>query len=175
MSDNYLIALSPLTLASLPDLIYLDISGNPWRCDCDSVWLLGWLSSEASGAQTPASARRLHHVTQCVCDTPSSLQGTNLIHALSNILQPFCQLSTRTYNTTFDVVTQTTIKTEVRSTNSDSEDSTGRGGGESGRTTQSGSTWATNGQTSAPNQAGFVSASAVKRHRGAQLDWILRQ
>ncbi|XP_077410363.1 toll-like receptor 22 [Vanacampus margaritifer] len=57
-------------MSSLPALLYLDLQGNSFLCDCDNTWLLQWLNS---------SQTQVYDAYNFVCNYPLHLKGTNLL------------------------------------------------------------------------------------------------
>uniref|UniRef100_A0A3B4A0Z6 LRRNT domain-containing protein n=1 Tax=Periophthalmus magnuspinnatus TaxID=409849 RepID=A0A3B4A0Z6_9GOBI len=64
VSRNNLTTLNITSLIALPALRSVDLSGNPWSCDCDNEDLCLWVHLEDEG--------------QTVCGSPADLQGSRL-------------------------------------------------------------------------------------------------
>ncbi|XP_019936399.1 leucine-rich repeat-containing protein 52 [Paralichthys olivaceus] len=69
VSRNNLTALNISSLIALPALRSLGLSGNPWRCDCDTEDLCLWVQIEGFKFQDEG---------QTVCHSPSELAGQRL-------------------------------------------------------------------------------------------------
>ncbi|XP_077365621.1 toll-like receptor 22 [Festucalex cinctus] len=57
-------------MSSLPALIYLDLQGNTFLCDCDNTWFLQWLNK----TQT-----QVYDADNFVCNYPLHLKGMKLL------------------------------------------------------------------------------------------------
>ncbi|XP_048833587.1 leucine-rich repeat-containing protein 52-like [Brienomyrus brachyistius] len=69
ISRNNLTALNITTLIALPALRSLGISGNPWRCDCETEDLCLWVQIEGFKFQDEG---------QIVCQDPPDMMGQRL-------------------------------------------------------------------------------------------------
>ncbi|KAJ0011812.1 hypothetical protein NQD34_012787 [Periophthalmus magnuspinnatus] len=69
VSRNNLTTLNITSLIALPALRSVDLSGNPWSCDCDNEDLCLWVHLEGFKFQDEG---------QTVCGSPADLQGSRL-------------------------------------------------------------------------------------------------
>ncbi|XP_078594945.1 uncharacterized protein LOC144872535 [Branchiostoma floridae x Branchiostoma japonicum] len=70
LRNNSLSALTPSVLSGLDTLSYLDVSLNPWQCDCGTVWLQTWSQPTATG-----HGGSLIHSAETTCSSPSGANG----------------------------------------------------------------------------------------------------
>ena len=71
LHDNKLTSLPQGIFDSLRNLNHLDLSNNPWECDCSITWLEVWLDS------LPANFV-LDNADTTSCSSPQDVQGTRL-------------------------------------------------------------------------------------------------
>ena len=71
LHDNKLTSLSQGVFDFLKNLNHLDLSNNPWECDCSITWLKVWLDSR------PANFV-LDNANTTSCSSPQDVQGTRL-------------------------------------------------------------------------------------------------
>uniref|UniRef100_A0A3P8SV04 Si:dkey-52j6.3 n=1 Tax=Amphiprion percula TaxID=161767 RepID=A0A3P8SV04_AMPPE len=76
VSRNNLTALNISSLIALPALRSLGLSGNPWRCDCDTEDLCLWVQIE--GFKFQGEAEALKDAQHTVCHNPPELAGQRL-------------------------------------------------------------------------------------------------
>nr|XP_023660749.1 platelet glycoprotein IX-like [Paramormyrops kingsleyae] len=79
LQDNRLTAMQPGRLDSLHSLMLVNLSGNPWHCGCDILYLKAWLEDqgEVAGIPTCATPPNLAHkpITELtVADLPECSQ-----------------------------------------------------------------------------------------------------
>jgi len=53
--------------------VHFTLNDNPWKCSCDSQWMIGWLQSLSS----PASS----NVNNVLCASPSRLKGRSILQS----------------------------------------------------------------------------------------------
>ncbi|CAH1266524.1 LRRN2 [Branchiostoma lanceolatum] len=70
LRNNSLSALTPSVLSGLDTLSYLDVSLNPWQCDCGTVWLQTWSHPTATG-----HGGSLINSAETTCSAPSGANG----------------------------------------------------------------------------------------------------
>ncbi|XP_054622368.1 uncharacterized protein LOC129174410 [Dunckerocampus dactyliophorus] len=57
-------------LDSLPALVYLDLQGNSFTCDCDNAWFVQWVNDTKT---------QVYDAYNFVCNYPPDLKGTKLL------------------------------------------------------------------------------------------------
>ncbi|CAL8240908.1 unnamed protein product [Merluccius merluccius] len=73
LSNNSLATLPEQVFSTAPLLELLVLHANPWRCDCEMSWFLGWSLAHPGLMKCPGGP-------QCpVCDSPVYLQGRGLL------------------------------------------------------------------------------------------------
>ncbi|KRZ14235.1 Leucine-rich repeat-containing protein 15, partial [Trichinella zimbabwensis] len=78
LNDNQLRTMDNSSLTDMPDSLYLlDLSDNPWRCDCELIWLAHWMREKGDVLVNDA-------MTQCV---ENSIQ----IKAIADDLISYCE------------------------------------------------------------------------------------
>ncbi|XP_015248460.1 PREDICTED: leucine-rich repeat-containing protein 52-like [Cyprinodon variegatus] len=79
VSRNNLTVLNISSLIALPALRSLGLSGNPWRCDCDTEDLCLWVQIEGFKFQGEASRKAVRSDEgQTICHNPPELVGQRL-------------------------------------------------------------------------------------------------
>ncbi|XP_026217825.1 toll-like receptor 13 [Anabas testudineus] len=78
------------TIKSVPALVYVDLQGNSFTCDCDNAWFLQWVESN--------SQTQVYDGFNFVCNHPPDLNGKKLldidIQSCSVDVQFICFVST---------------------------------------------------------------------------------
>ncbi|XP_034534744.1 toll-like receptor 13 [Notolabrus celidotus] len=71
LRDNQLTVINKTLLRSLPALTYLDLSGNPFTCDCLNIGFIKWVKT--------SNQTQVVHGHQYTCYFPLGTQGTKLL------------------------------------------------------------------------------------------------